>query len=229
MNPGITRAAGVIIWTFMLIVPLHAQSYESTPFSRLNSNVGFTVTAPLNPTAKYTTAAWGFVYGVGYNFSKRHSVLGEIMWNSLSPTSAALAPFRAALQPNNIDGKGNLVALTANYRLQVEGKVLGTYLIAGGGMYYRDASLSEHVTVGNSVTCTPAWLWWGFTCSSGTVISNQTLASSSSTVLGGNVGIGFTVRVPDSRYKFYVESRYHYAPSKFITTQVIPLTVGVRF
>lgn len=220
-------------WTFICavvwVLPLRAQTYESSPFRKLNSNAAFTVSAPLSPTANYTAAAWGVAYGVGYNFSKRHSVLAEVMWNNLSPTSEALAPIREALQSNDIHGRGNLVALTANYRLGFEGKVYGTYLIAGAGMYYREASLSQHVEVGESVTCTPAWLWWGFTCESGSVTSHQTLASSSSKAPGGNVGIGFTVRIPDSGYKFYVESRFHYASNRGVPTKILPISVGVRF
>jgi hypothetical protein len=223
------RTAWAFLWMFILVVSLRAQSYESSPFSRLNSNAAFTVTAPLSTMGTYTTPGWGFVYGAGYNISKHHSVLGEVMWNRLSPTSEALAPIRAALQNNDINGHGNLVVLTANYRLQFEGRVFGTYLIAGGGVYYRQASLSQHVVVGDSVSCTPAWLWWGFTCESGTVTSHQTLASSSSTAPGGNVGIGFTVRIPDSQYKFYVESRFHYATNRGVATRIIPFTVGVRF
>jgi outer membrane protein with beta-barrel domain len=229
MKIRLISAAGGIACIFIWILPLHSQIDESFSFSRLNSNVAFTVSAPLNPTAKYTTTGWGFVYGAGYNFDRHHSVIGEAMWNRLSATNGALAPLRTALQSNNINGHGNLVALTANYRLQFERKIFGTYFIAGGGVYYRDASLSQHVTVGNSVACTPVWPWWGFTCSSGTVTSNQRLAGSSSTAPGANAGIGFTVRVADSRYKFYVEARYHYASQKFITTQIIPITVGVRF
>lgn len=224
-----TSSALIFIWAIVWVVPLRAQTNEPSPFRRLNSNAAFTVSAPLSPTASYTTAAWGFTYGAGYNFSKHHSILGEVMWNRLSPTSAALAPLRAGLQNSDINGRGNLVALTANYRFGVEGKMLGTYLIAGGGMYYREASLSTHVVVGESVNCTPAWLWWGFACESGIVTSNQVLASSSSTAPGGNVGIGFTVQIPDSDYKFYVESRFHYATNRGVPTKVIPISIGVRF
>jgi len=222
--------AWICICATFVALPVRAQTFESSPLpSRLNSNAAFTVSAPLSPTASYTTAAWGFAYGVGYNFSRRHSILGEVMWNSLSPTSEALAPIRAALQNNDISGHGNLVALTANYRLGFEGKVFGTYLIGGGEMYYRDASLSQHVVVGESVSCTQAWLWWGFNCESGTVTSNQTLASSNSIAPGGNVGIGFTVRIPDSGYKFYVESRFNYASNRGVPTKILPIYVGVRF
>jgi hypothetical protein len=57
----------------------------------------------------------------------------------------------------------------------------------------------------------------------GTVMSHQNLASSSSTAPGGNVGIGFTVRMPDSQYKFYVESRFHYATNRGLATRIIRL------
>lgn len=91
------------------------------------------------------------------------------------------------------------MTLTANFRLNLEGKVWGPYLISGGGLYYRDAIVSS---------------------SSSTV---------SSTVSGGNIGIGFNVRILDSKYRFYVESRYHYAPTKGGYTQMIPFSAGIRF
>ena len=151
------------------------------------------------------------------------------MWNSLYPTSESLSPIQVALKDPTIKGHGNLVALTANYRLQFAGKIHGAYVMVGAGMYYRQASLSRPITTGESVTCNPAWLWWGFTCSSGTVTSNQTLAGSSSTVMGGSVAIGYTVAIPDSSYRFYVESRYDYAPNKSVSTQLIPISIGIRF
>jgi len=41
--------------------------------------------------------------------------------------------------------------------------------------------------------------------------------------------MGFTVRILDSQYKFYVESRFHYATNRRMATRIIPFTVGVRF
>jgi hypothetical protein len=72
-------------------------------------------------------------------------------------------------------------------------------------------------------------LWWGFECSSGTVTSNQTLASSTSDSLGVNGGFGVTFKVAEPRYRFYMEARYHYAPNKNVKTEVIPVTIGIRF
>jgi hypothetical protein len=223
------QASRLMLFMFIVILPLKAQNYESEPFRRLNSNAALTISAPLDGTGVYSNVGWGGVYGAGYNFSPHHSLVGEVMWNSLIPSNAALAPIRAQLQNESIGGSGNLVTLTGNYRLKVEGRVYGTYCIGGAGMYYREASLSQTIAVGDSVSCMPAWLWWGFSCTSGTVTRNQNLRSSSSTVFGGNVGVGFTIRIPDSEYRFYIESRYHYAPNKGVHTQLMPISIGVRF
>jgi hypothetical protein len=44
-----------------------------------------------------------------------------------------------------------------------------------------------------------------------------------------NGGVGFTIRVGEAPYRFYVESRYHYAPTKNINTQLVAVTVGFRY
>jgi hypothetical protein len=73
------------------------------------------------------------------------------------------------------------------------------------------------------------WEYWGFTCTSGTVDSNQTVRSGSSSSGGFNGGVGFTTRVGEAPYRFYVESRYHYAPSSRINTQLINISFGFRY
>src|SRR5262249_43300552 len=116
-----------------------------------------------------------------------------------------------------------------NYRYELRGKKLGVYLIGGGGWYYRYSAINQEITVGSEVTCEPSWLWWGFTCTSGTVTASQTIRSSNSSAFGGNGGIGFTIRAGSPPYRVYFESRYHYAPNKGISTQLITTTFGVRF
>src|SRR5689334_17616846 len=129
---ALMRTAGIvgIAALALLLVPgLLAQDedYEPGPDNKLNSNLSFTLTSPLNPTAKYAHVGWGFVYGAGYNFNRRHSLIGEIMWNRLYPGSEALAPIRAALNNPNVEGHSNLVSLTGNYRLQYQRNTIGTY------------------------------------------------------------------------------------------------------
>lgn len=205
------------------------EDHEYGEDSKLNTNLALTITAPLNPMAKFVNVGGGFVAGAGYNISKSHAFVGEFMWNRMGASDAALRPVRVALGTTDVNGHGNIFALTGNYRLELRGKTTGVYFIAGGGWYRRSASLSTHVATGSSVECEPAWLWWGFECTQGTVISNQTFVSSTSDVLGANAGMGVTFKVAEPRYRFYIEARYHYAPTKNVKTELIPITVGIRF
>ena len=219
---------GVLIGVSLLTVAcgvLHAQSDDE----KLNSHFGAAISVPLNPTARYVHTGWGLHGGAGYNVSRHHSVIGEYMWNRLYATDGALQPLQMATQ-SHIDGQSNLHVLTGNYRFESRGKVLGIYFIGGGGLYYRITNLSKRVTLGAGTPCTPAWIWWGFNCISGTVTTtDQTIGSASSAAFGMNGGVGFTARVGEAPYRLYVESRYHFAPNKNVSTQLVVVTVGIRY
>jgi hypothetical protein len=193
--------------------------------------LAFVITAPLNPTSQFVNVGGGFVGGAGYNITKRNGFVGEFMWNRMGASDAALKVIRTGLGTNNIDGSGDIIATTANYRYELVGRTAGVYFIAGGGWYRRNVSLTTQVaTTGQSISCTRPWLWYGFECQSGNVIADQTVASSTSDVLGFNGGIGLTFKkAVEPRYRFYIEARYHYAPTKNVKTEFLPITVGIRF
>ncbi len=136
---------------------------------------------------------------------------------------------RPLCNPRDLSGNADIFTITGNYRYELRGRLLGTYLIGGGGWYLRNTNLSKAVTVGPGTICTTAWLWWGFTCTSGTVTASQTVASSNSSALGANAGMGLTVRVGEAPYRLYTEARYNYAPTKNISTQFITVAVGIRY
>jgi hypothetical protein len=214
------------------IQPLSAQMGETWcgDDCKINSNLAFVVNVPLNPTAQVATVGWGGVGGVGYNFNKRHAIIGEFMWNRTYPAGDSLQPLRTALEASNLNAYGDFYVLTGNYRFELRGQSFGAYLIAGGGLYVRYTHLSQSVTItGGTTACTQPWLWWGFNCSAGFVTASQTLASSTSSVFGGNAGGGFTFRVGSAPYRLYTEARYHYAPTAHIKSQFVTVTSGVRF
>ena len=147
----------------------------------------------------------------------------------MSPSAGALKPFETAIQSQDLSAHTDLYAITAEYRFELRGRLLGTYLIGGGGWYFRNTWLSTEVPSGNGTACGPAWRWWGYTCTSGTVNPNQPPVTSSTNALGANGGIGFTARVGGAPYRLYTEARYHFAPTKNISTQFITVAVGIRF
>ena len=213
----------------LIICNARAQSEHENDDPIVTTSLGIPLSLALNPTARFVSGGWGVNSGVGYNFDRRNALIGEFMWNTLNPTNEALQPIRVALQSPNISGYANLFALTGNYRYELRGKTFGTYFIGGGGWYHRSAGLTKPIPTGTSSSCEPAWLWWGYNCTTGIVITNVTLASSGSTAFGANGGIGFTIRVGEAPYRVYVESRYHYAPTRNVNTQLIAITVGIRY
>jgi hypothetical protein len=209
--------------------PLHAQA-DCVGVCKINSNLAMVLNIPVSSTAKVAGTGWGATGGIGYNFSPRNAVIGEFLWNRMYPSGAVLQPLQtAASSSSSLSGNSNLYALTGNYRYEMRGRMVGTYFIGGGGWYFRKNWLSRDVTAGSGTICTPAWLWWGFTCTSGTVAANQTLATSTTNAWGLNAGVGFTLRVGEAPYRLYTEARYHYAPTKNVSTQFIAVTIGIRY
>jgi hypothetical protein len=212
----------------MVLMPLSPVRAQDEP-EKINTNLGFSASLPLNPTAQFTHTGWGANAGVGYNLAPHHALIGEFMWNRLYPESGALAPILPVTGVSKLNGHSDVYALTGDYRLEVRGARFGTYFIGGAGWYYRFNSLSKEVNVVNPTICTPAWVWWGFGCTSGSVTAGQAHTSSGSSAFGGNGGIGFTVKVYEPSYRVYFETRYHYAPTKNINTQIVNVTVGIRY
>ncbi|HKD81031.1 MAG TPA: hypothetical protein VKH81_15145 [Candidatus Angelobacter sp.] len=207
---------------------LSAQEYD--PDAKLNTNLAFPVIVPVGSTSDFAHLGTGMVVGAGYNFNQHHAFVGEFLWSWLYPTEESLEPLRPGTPTGDLNGHSNLFVLTANYRLEFHRRRFGGYLIGGGGYYYRNASRTEVVTPAAGTPCTAVWQWWGFRCSGGTVIVSQTTSSFPGGLFGGNAGVGFTFAPSgESRYRMYIEGRYHYAPSSTFPLRFIPITIGVRY
>jgi hypothetical protein len=196
---------------------------------RTDVNLGMPLSGPVTPIGQSTNFGWGVTVGGGHTFTWKQAIGREFVWSHLFVPGSTLAPVRAALQNSNSNASGELYMLTGYYRFELRGETLGTYLAAGGELYHPPASLSQRVTKGTNITWEPTREWWGFSCSSETVTSNQTLRSSTPTALGLNGGFGFTVSVGGAPYRVYVESRYHYAPTRGINPQLVTVTLGIRY
>jgi Outer membrane protein beta-barrel domain len=222
MNSLLRFPLVTILLALIWMRPLCAQDDSD----KINSSLGMAVSAPVDPTAEFASLGWGFTAGVGYNFNKYHSLIGEFMWDGLYSTDQATV-FGSASESSG--GNSGVYGVTGNYRFELRGKRLGAYLIGGGGWYYRHNNLDHHITITAGTACTPALVWWGAACTSGSVTSDQTLSSYGVNALGWNAGVGFTVKVGEPSYRFYMESRYHYAPTKNFNTQFVNGTIGIRY
>jgi len=202
---------------------------ENNDNPTITSSAAVSASAPVGSLSQFSNAGLGLDFSGGYNFTRRHAVMAEFMWNWLYATGSSLQPVRDVLQTNRVGGHGNLIAITAEYKYELRGRSLGAYLIGGTGLYHREAQLTKQIPTGTPIPCRPVsvWLWWGYVC--GNATTSTTLASSSAEALGVNGGIGFTVRTGEAPYRWFVECRYHYAPTKNINTQLVTFNIGVRY
>jgi hypothetical protein len=202
------------------IVPIQAQ--HQTEEGKLNFSLGGGLSVPLNPTARYAGVGGSFIGGGGYNLDKHNSIVGQFQWDGLPPSVGAIA------QLNGISKGVNLYNITADYKYRSGfGNTFGYYVIAGGGWYYRHASISKSTFIPTGTVCLPIYDWYGYTCSDGFV--NTVGVTTGTSSFGANGGVGLTIRIKDTPWKFFVESRYNYAASRGIATQVAPVTFGFEY
>ena len=204
-------------------IPLGAQNIPPD-LTKFNFNIGGGVDTPLNPTGRYVGVSGNFLVGAGYNIDKHNAIIGEFGWTGL-PSNIGLHPINAPT------GNINLYTLTANYRYRIDRikrSAFGVYAIAGGGWYYRHISVDQNFVVPPATPCLPIYFWWGYGCSTAGVVSAQVFSKGSSSG-GVNGGVGFTLRLGDRGWKFYMESRYNYGFSDFIHTAFVPVTLGIRY
>jgi hypothetical protein len=145
------------------------------------------------------------------------------MWNGLPPNVFVLHPVSLP------QGHVNLYSLTANYRRQMDmGPRFGVYLLMGGGWYYRYASIDQNYSVPPNTVCQPIYTWYGYACTPGGYIYNETIAYKGASGAGLNAGTGLSIRLSDSNWRFYMEARYVYAWTPRVNTVLIPITFGIR-
>ena len=204
--------------SFVWSIPVWAQDE-----GKLTFDMGGGLSIPLNPAARFTGVGGNFLGGGGYNINKHSAVIGEFQWAGRPPSVGARA------QLNGGSASVNLYSISANYKFSGDfgSPTFGYYLIAGGGWYYRHSSVSKSTFIPTNTVCQPIYGWYGYTCTDGFV--NTVGVASGTSSGGGNAGVGFTLRVKDTNWRFFLESRYVYAGSRFISTQIVPVTFGFRY
>jgi hypothetical protein len=209
----------MILFSAAVIPPVFAQDDNG----KFAMKIGGGMSVPINPTANYAGVGGDFLVGGGYSINKHNAVLGEFLWAGLPPNVGAAAQLVGA------GATSSLYSLTANYRYSGSfSPRFGFYLIGGGGWYYRHVSLTKNVLTQGTV-CQPIYNWYGYTCTDGLVNTNISLLSTGTSAFGVNAGAGLTIRISDGSLKFFIESRYNYAASRSISTQVAPVTFGFQY
>jgi hypothetical protein len=191
-------------------------------FPRWNATVGGGVGFPEGTSANFANNGANFVIGAGPNLRSYLGIDGEFMWQDLPIKRGVVEQ----LQVPAASAREYALTLNAIFRVPTHGK-LGFYGVGGGGWYHRSGELTTPALVKGSI-CEPCLVWWGG-CVNGLVPGNLVLASASSNAFGGNVGGGITYPIGSTSLKLFTEIRYHHAPNKKVNSDLLPLTLGLRW
>jgi opacity protein-like surface antigen len=105
-------------------------------------------------------------------------------------------------------------------------KLWGGYVLFGPGFYHRSGSLSGSTAVPGSA-CNGFWTWWG-ACPNFSIPLSGDFVNSSQNEFGYNFGGGVTRKMP-SGVEIYAEYRITHGSHNGITTDVRPITIGLRW
>jgi predicted porin len=169
-----------------------------------NFDIGGGPTPVLGATGQRLNSGANFEFGGGYNFTPRAGFIIEYMDSDFSLSNSYLQSNGGA-----ISGDADVWSFTLNpvWRFRLDGPI-GAYLIGGGGYYERDLRFNSPATFHS-------------------IPFIQTVHSYDGT--GGlNIGAGLTWNFHRGT-KLFVEVRYHRLFTSGYATQLLPVTIGLRW
>src|SRR5689334_9627119 len=119
------RVIAILFWAHLFANPssIWAQEKTDVPWyaheeakeivndnPRGTTSLGMHLNAPLSPFSQHVSWGMGLTASAGYNFTRRHALVGDFMWHWLYPTNQTLRPIQVALHTNKVSGHGNLFA-----------------------------------------------------------------------------------------------------------------------
>lgn len=215
LNRCLLPALAIASFALIAVVPTLAQQRRptSSPVDIFVFEGGGGFTAPAGGTSNVINFGYNLMGGVGLKESRYLSTIGEFSYNHNSLTQAELD---RQIVP---DGHRTILAVTVEQKFNLSAGPTHAYLIGGGGYYHQTTTFTEP---GAPLQCDP----FGNCIGGGDIILGQF-----STDQGGfNAGAGIEHRFsPYSNAKLFVESRYTYLATPAHATQIIPVTIGVRF
>jgi len=179
--------------------------------------------APVGNDVPYLTWGGNFSVGGGLHLSNRFAVLAEYQFMDDKLPGALIAAIGTE------GGNAHIWSLTLDPVIDLFPKHDNSAYITGGyGFYRKLTSFTEPV---EEEECT-------YYCE--IFVENVAVSHFSSNQGGGNLGVGLTHRIggrfSDSKTRLYAEARYVFidtppitSPKSFGSTEVLPVTFGVRW
>jgi len=159
--------------------------------------------------------------GVARNYSKYFGLRADFQWDNLPLRNSALQLAQAPGATNHVYS----ILLDPIINVPVT-KNWGGYILGGASFYRRSGSLNSSTAIPGSA-CNAFFTWWG-TCFNASLPLNKQFLSASQNQFGENFGGGVTRKIRPN-VDLYVEFRYLHGKRNGITTDLRPITIGVRW
>jgi hypothetical protein len=192
------------------------QSHAQEHF--LTFGVGGGFTTQTGRTANYLDNGGNLQVTGGINLGPFLGLGATFMYNGMGLTGSALN------QVNVPDGHANIYTLTVEPKIKVPIGIGKAYILGGGGWMRRTVAYTQPVLTSTFVY-NP---WWGY-YGPALVTANQQLGSVSQNAGVWDVGAGMEFNLPRSGWKLFTEARYFSGMTNQTHTNLIPVSVGVRW
>lgn len=159
--------------------------------------------------------------GVARNASKYLGLRGDFIFANLPLRQSSLSLAQAG------SASSYLFALTADPIINIPvTKEWGGYILFGPEYFHRSGSLSSDTAIPGS-SCNAFFQWW-IACPNVSIPLSGNFVNSSQNEFGYNVGAGVARKMP-SGVEIYAEYRLSHGSANNTTTDVRPITLGVRW
>lgn len=164
----------------------------------------------------------GATAGVARNVNKYLGLRADFIFADLPLRDSAL------LQAQAGSSSSYLFALTLDPIINIPvTKIYGGYVLFGPGFYHRMGTLSSDTAVPGTA-CNAFFNWWIGACPNVSLPLSGDFVHSSQNEFGYNIGGGITRKMP-SGVEIYAEYRLTHGSANHTTTDVRPITIGVRW
>jgi len=159
--------------------------------------------------------------GVARNYSRYFGFRLDFQWDNLPFRNSALQQAQAPSATNHV------YALTLDPIVNIPvTKVWSGYLLAGPTFLHRSGKLDSSTAVPGSA-CGAFFTWWG-SCFNGSLPLNGKFLNESQNEFGFNFGAGVARKITP-RVEIYGEFRALHGSHSGVTTDLRPVTIGVRW
>jgi hypothetical protein len=159
--------------------------------------------------------------GVERNYSQYFGFRLDAQWDNLPLRSSALEAAQAPGATSHVYS----ATLDPIFNIPVT-KEWGGYLLIGPAFYHRSGKLDSSTAVPGA-PCDTFFRWWG-SCYNGNIPLNSDFLHASQNEWGENFGGGITRRI-NARFELYGEFRYLHGAHGGLTTDLRPITIGLRW